>query len=174
MKLVYSIKYLTMKTHHSLILILTILVSSFTYSQKIDSLILKNSSPKIENPNIKQLDSLHAKFNNSLNKLSEKGNLVSTEEYQAPHFYYTQNDGTEITLNDYVHEKLENSTNSFKAYFKIEVEWNGKINFVKLVGYIGNINNVDFISLWNNIKANPATEFNIPVKTIVTIPIIKN
>ncbi|OUS02645.1 hypothetical protein A9Q86_02945 [Flavobacteriales bacterium 33_180_T64] len=163
-----------MRIHYPIILILTILLSTFTYAQKIDSLILKNNIPKIENPNIKHLGSLHKKFNNSLNKLSEKGYLVSTKEYQAPNFYHVQNDGTEISLNDFLYEKLEKSTNSFKAYFKIEVEWNGRINYVKLVGYIGNIDNIDFISLWKNIKANPATEFNIPAKTIVTIPISKN
>ena len=163
-----------MRINYPIIYIIAILLSTNIYAQKLDSLILKKSTPKIENPNIKKLDSLHKKFNIALNELYDKGYTVSTSEYEAPVFYHVQNYGKQKLLNDYLYEQLEETTDSFKAYFKIEVEWNGNINYIKLVGYTGNINNVDFTCLWKNIKANPATEFNIPVKTVVSIPISKN
>ena len=163
-----------MKINIKIILILITCFSTNLYSQKLDSIILKNNNPKVENPKIKSLDSVRTKFNNSLNNLSDKGYLVSTNEYNAPNFFYTQNDGKEITLNDYFYKELKKISTKFKAYFKIEIDWNGQINFVKLAGYQGDIRNIDFVTLWKGIKAKPATEFGIPIKTLVTIPIIKN
>ncbi|WP_299229669.1 hypothetical protein [uncultured Psychroserpens sp.] len=163
-----------MRINNLKILILAFLLSASTYAQKIDSLILKNNLPKIENPSIKHLDSLHLKFNKSLNRFLEKEYSVSTNEHQSPSFYHIQNNGIKISLNDYLKEQLKETKNNFKAYFKIEVEWNGRINFIKLVGYTGEIDDVDFVSIWKNIKAKPGIEFSIPAKSIVTIPIYKN
>ncbi len=163
-----------MRINYPVIYLLAILLSTNIYAQKIDSLIIKNNIPKIENPNSKHLDSLHKKFNKALNNFLEKENTVSTKEYQSPSFYHIQHNGIKIPLNDYLKGQLKETIDNFKAYFKVEVEWNGRINYVKLVGYTGKIDNIDFVSIWKKIKANPATEFNIPSKSIVTIPIYKN
>ncbi len=163
-----------MKIIIKIILIFITCFSTNLYGQKLDSIILINNNPKVENPKIKSLDSIRKKFNNSLNNLSDKGYLVSTNEYNAPDFFYTQNDGEKISLNDYFYKELKKASTTFKVYFKIEVDWNGQINFVKLADYQGDIRNVDFVTLWKGIKANPATEFSIPIKTLVTIPIVKN
>ena len=163
-----------MKTTCSTILLLLFSFSTACFAQKIDSLIYKNDIPKIENPNAKRLDSISEKFNIGLNKLTDQGHTVSTNEYIEPIFYYSKADGNRLSLNEFLKEQFEMKSNKFKAFFKVEVEWNGRINFVKLVGYIGDIKNIDFINFWNKIKAEPAKQFDIPTKRIITITVNKN
>jgi hypothetical protein len=163
-----------MKITYSTILLLLFSYSTTCFAQKIDSLIYKNDIPKIENPNAKILDSISEQFNKGLNKLTDQGHTVSTNAIIEPIFYCLKADGNRLSFNEFLKEQFETKSNKFKAFFKVEVEWNGRINSVKLVGYIGNIENIDFISFWNKIKAEPAKKFDIQSKRITTITINKN
>ena len=163
-----------MRASIRIVLMLMFCLSTGLYSQSLDSIIFRRATLKKENPKIKSLDSLRKKFGQSLIKLTNEGYSVSTDEIEKPILYYTKNDSLEIGLERHIKDKLRGNQNRFKAYFEIEIDWNGEINFIKLKRYKGDIFNVDFVSLWQGVKAYPATEFCIPVKEIVLIPIINN
>ncbi|MUU79898.1 hypothetical protein [Winogradskyella endarachnes] len=163
-----------MNPNYLMIILLFFGFSTISFAQRLDSLIYKNDIPKIENPNTKKLDSISERFNKGLNKLTNQGYTVSTNEYVEPVFYHLKADGNRLSFNEYIKEQFEAKSNKFKAFFKIEVEWNGRINYVELVGYIGDIENLDFISFWKKIRAEPAKKFDIQTKRITTITINKN
>ncbi|GGF69614.1 hypothetical protein [Wenyingzhuangia marina] len=163
-----------MKTNYLILFLIIISISNNSYSQKLDSLLFENNTPKIENPNTDRLDSISKEFYNKINNLADEGVIMNTKESKSPIFFHVKEDGTKISLIDFFNEQFGKKTNRFRAFFKVEIDWNGQINFVRLVGYIGNIDNIDFTNFWKKIKVHPATEFNIPIKTIVTIPINKN
>ena len=163
-----------MKITTKILVILITCLSINTYCQKLDSLILKGSTTEVENPKMSSLDSLHTNLNKTLNNLYDKEMSVSTAEYKAPVFFFIDGAGKEVSINEYFYNELKKVSTKFKAYFQIEVDWNGQINFVKLQTYQGNIDKVDFINLWKGINEIPATDFGIPVRTMVTIPIVKN
>ncbi|MEM6721242.1 MAG: hypothetical protein AAF611_18085 [Bacteroidota bacterium] len=168
-----SIIYFTMKINSIHVLILIFLFPASFYAQELDESILKKSTSYIENPNSKLLDSISKKFDRAITNFYENGYTVSTDEYKAPSFYYIQANGKQKSFNAYVQQYFKGLSNSFRAYFKIEVDWNGAINFIKLEGHTGSIDNIDFINFWKNIKANPATQFKIPIKTVIVAQIIK-
>jgi hypothetical protein len=108
-----------MKTTCSTILLLLFSFSTICFAQKIDSLIFKNDIPKIENPNTKRLDSISEQFNKGLNKLTDQGHTVSTNEIIEPIFYYLNADGNRISLNEFLKKQFDTKSNKFKAFFKV-------------------------------------------------------
>lgn len=164
---------ITMRTMQIFLTSILLMITGLVTGQEFEEIIIPfDSTLVIPNPFQSELDSLKLRVNDVNSKIEEEGASVYVEQEVLPTFYSITQNGDTLSLNEYLTVSYKgNSVSNFTAYFQIQVDWKGSIQFVGLLRSTGNIDDQFFNELFEGLRAKPGTLWGIPTNQKVTIPI---